>query len=298
MAPEMVFFVQLLITGLVVGAVYALVALGFVLIYKASGVINFAQGELMLAGAYIGLLMVVSLNVPFIPALLLTVVLTALLGAGVERVVLRPFIGEPIISVIMATIGLSVALRGLFNVVFGPTTRVFPQIFPLSAIWVGPVAISPIHLWSLILSVALLAVFTLFFKYSTLGIAMRATADDQTAAMSMGISVKRIFAATWAIAAVVAGLGGVLVGNINGVSFFLTAVGLKVIPVVILGGLDSIPGAILGGFIMGVLENLAGGYLDPLVGGGAKDVAPFVALVLILMVRPYGLFGKEIIERV
>ncbi len=291
-------FLQLLVTGLVVGSIYALVALGFVLIYKASDCINFAQGEFLLVGAYVALWVVTTQNVPFLPAVMLTLCLALALGALVERTVLRPFIGEPIISVIMATIGLASLMRGLTQLIWGTDTMIYPPVFPQEPIYLGEVVISQVYLWSFGLALLLLAIFSLFFKFTTTGIVMRAVADDQQAALSMGISVKKVFAITWAIAALVAAVGGILLGNINGVNSSLAHLGLKVLPVAILGGLDSIPGAILGGFIIGVLENLAGGYLDPIFGGGVKEVVPFVILVIILLVRPYGLFGKEVIERV
>jgi branched-chain amino acid transport system permease protein len=274
------------------------VALGFVLIYKASDCINFAQGEFLLVGAYVALWVVTTQNVPFLPAVMLTLCLALALGALVERTVLRPFIGEPIISVIMATIGLASLMRGLTQLIWGTDTMIYPPVFPQEPIYLGEVVISQVYLWSFGLALLLLAIFSLFFKFTTTGIVMRAVADDQQAALSMGISVKKVFAITWAIAALVAAVGGILLGNINGVNSSLAHLGLKVLPVAILGGLDSIPGAILGGFIIGVLENLAGGYLDPIFGGGVKEVVPFVILVIILLVRPYGLFGKEVIERV
>jgi branched-chain amino acid transport system permease protein len=223
---------------------------------------------------------------------------SAVLGFVIERIVLRPFIGEPVISMIMATIGLSSVLAGIVHIIWGHETRVFPKIFSEQPVNLGEIVIAPVYLWSLLIVVAMLIIFTLFFKYSKLGIAMRATADDQQAAMSMGISVKMIFAVAWAIAAIVSAVGGILLGNINGVNASLSAIGLKVLPVAILGGLDSIPGAIIGGLIIGILESLTGGYLDPLVGGGLKEVMPFVILVFILMFKPYGLFGKKEIERV
>lgn len=294
----MTFFLQIIITGLVVGAVYALVAFGFVLIYKSSDVINFAQGEFLLVGAYVALSLVVFYQVPFLAAVALTLTMCVLLGVVVERLVLRPFIGERVISVIMATLGLSLLMRGIIQMIWGTETRVYPAIFPDAPVRLGEVVVSQVYLWSLGVALVLLAVFTVFFKYSSTGIVMRAAADDQAAAQSMGISVKRIIAITWAIAAVVAAIGGVLLGNINGVNPSLAYIGLMVLPVVILGGLDSVPGAIVGGFTIGFLESLAGGYLDPLFGGGVKEVVPFVVLLVVLMVRPYGLFGKEIIERV
>jgi branched-chain amino acid transport system permease protein len=292
------FLLQLLVNGIVVGALYALIALGFVLIYKASGVLNLAQGEMVLLGAYIGLTLTTGLKVPFLLGLLLSIGVSAVIGMGIERLVVRPFIGEPVISVIMATLGLSFILKSLIHMIWGSELRSFQGYVSNEPIHLGPVVITPIFLYAFIAALVLLGLLTAFFKYSLLGIAMRATADDEQAALSMGISVKRVLSATWAVATMVAAVGGVFLGSIAGVNPLLTSYGLKVLPVAILGGLDSIPGAIIGGFVIGILENLAGGYLDPLFAGGVKDVAPFVILILILLVKPYGLFGKEIIERV
>lgn len=293
----MEFALNLVVNGVVVGALYALIALGFVLIYKATGVINLAQGELVLLGAYIGLLLTGTFRVPFLPALALCLALSALVGIAIERVVLRPFIGEPPISVIMATLGLGLILRATIQMIWGTELRSFQGLFSSQPIVLGPVRIAEVFLWSLVVALVLLALLTAFFRFSLLGIAMRATADDETAALSMGISVKRVLAATWAVAAMVSATGGIFLGNIAGVNPLLTSYGLKVLPVAILGGLDSVPGAIVGGFVIGILENLVGGYFGSRW-PGIQDVAPFAVLVLILLVRPYGLFGKEIIERV
>ena len=288
----------MLINGIVVGSIYGLVALGFVLIYRASGALNMANGEFVIIGPYICLVLMTAYNIPFLIALVLTLVFSAILGLVVERLVVRPIQNAPVISVIMATIGLSSLLAGAVHMIWGHQTRVFPPIFPPTPVKIGGVIITPVYLWSFIVVIALLILFLLFFKFSKMGIAMRAVADDRTAASSMGISVKYVYAATWTISAVVAAIGGVLLGNINGVSPTMSAIGLTVLPVVILGGLDSVLGAIVGGFIIGILQNLAGGYLDPLVGGGLKDVVPFIVVLLILMVKPHGLFGSRGIERV
>jgi branched-chain amino acid transport system permease protein len=201
--------------------------------------------------------------------------------------VLRPLIGEPIISVIMVTFGVASVIRGFLNMTWGSDTRPFPVLFSQQPIHFGPVPVSPVHLWSFVTVMALLAGFSVFFRFSSTGMAMRATADNQQVALS------------WWIASVVSALAGIILGSVRGgVDFSLADLGLKVFPVVILGGLDSIPGAIIGGVLIGVLENLAGGYLDPIMGGGVKEVAPFVALVIILMLRPHGFFGKREIERV
>ncbi len=295
----MMFFAQLVMNGLVVGSIYALVALGFVVIYKASSVLNFAQGEFLMLGAYVCLALMSGMHVPFAAAFLLTLAFSVALGLFLERAVLRPMIGEPVISVIMVTLGLSAILKALVQGVWGTDTRPFPQVFPSEPVHFGPFPVSQGYLWSVACVSVLLILFTIFFKYTREGIAMRAVAFSQQTALSMGIPVKRIFALSWSIAAVVSGVGGILLGAVRGsVDGSLAFFGLKVVPVAILGGLDSVLGAIVGGLTIGVLENLSGGYLDPVFGGGVKEVAPFVVLVLILMVKPYGLFGKVKIERV
>jgi branched-chain amino acid transport system permease protein len=293
------FFLQLVLNGIVIGSIYALVGLGFVIIYKSSSILNFAQGEFLMLGAYVCLAVFTTARVPFVAAFALTLVFSVVLGVLLERVLLRPMIGEPVISVIMLTLGLSSILRAVVQGIWGTDTRPYPDLFPSAPILIGPLPVSQGYLYSVASVFVLLLLFSLFFKYTRSGIAMRATAFSQQVALSMGISVKRIFALAWSIAAVVSAVGGVLLGGIRGgVDGAFALFGLKVIPVVILGGLDSVLGAIVGGLVMGILENLAGGYLDPVFGGGVKEVAPFIALVAILTFKPYGLFGKVKIERV
>jgi len=290
---------QLLINGLVVGTLYGVVAMSFVLIYKATQVVNFAQGELLLIGAWVCWWLLTKYQMPFYLGIPITLVFMFLFGIAIQVVILRPMIGEPIISVIMVTFGVASVIRGFLNMTWGSDTRPFPVLFSQQPIHFGPVPVSPVHLWSFVVVMALLAGFSVFFRFSTTGMAMRATADNQQVALSLGVSVKWIFALSWCIATVVSALAGIILGSVRGgVDFSLADLGLKVFPVVILGGLDSIPGAIIGGVLIGVLENLAGGYLDPILGGGVKEVAPFVALVVILMLRPHGFFGKREIERV
>lgn len=287
-------FIQLTLTGLTNGAVLALAALGFVLIYKSSDVINFAQGEFLLIGAYVIFAMVGQFGLAWPIGMLLTILIAIALGVLVERLVLRPMIGEPIISVIMVTIGLSSVLKAIVSAIWGNVPQAFPPFIPTTPVNLLGATVGADRLWAIAISVLMLGLFSFFFRKSREGIAMRAVADDQTAALSMGISVKKIFAWAWSIAAATAAIGGALVANIVGVSGELAGVGLRVFPVVILGGLDSIPGAIIGGVIIGLLEAYTGGY----IGQGLNQVLPFVVLIIILMVRPYGLFGKEIIERV
>ncbi len=287
-------FIQLTLTGLTNGAILALAALGFVLIYKSSDVINFAQGEFLLIGSYVLFAMIVQFHLHWTIGLILTLLVAVILGVLVERLVLRPLIGEPIISVIMATIGLSSLLRAIVSTIWGNQPRAFPPFIPSKPVHLLGATVGADRLWAIGIAVLMLVLFNLFFTRSKEGIAMRAVADDQQAAMSMGISVKRIFAWAWSIAAATAAIGGALVANIVGVGPELAGFGLRVFPVVILGGLDSIPGAIIGGLIIGLLEAYVGGY----VGMGLNQVISFIVLIVILMVRPYGLFGQEIIERV
>lgn len=234
-------------------------ALGFVIIYKATKVVNFAQGELVMVGAYMCFALTVQFHIPFIAAFFLTLIFSIILGLCIERLALRPLIGEEGISVIMVTIGLSSVLKSLVQLIWGHDLQVFPQVLPTTPIYIAGLPVAPVYIVALILSGLLFGVFTLFFKYSRLGIAMRATAYDQQAAQSMGISVKNIFAMSWCIACVVSSIGGLILGNINGIDPHLGHLGLAVFPAVILGGLDSLAGAALGGLLIGVLENVCDG---------------------------------------
>lgn len=296
MHNEFMFFMQFFLSGLSMGSIYALVALGFVLIYKSTSILNLAQGEFLMVGAYICLSMTIDFGLNFYASFAITMVFSIVLGLAVERLILRPLIGEPIISVIMVTLGLTYVLRGLVIMIWGNDIRQF-NVFPEAPIDLWGVKLSYLYLWSMGISFILLTFFVLFFKYARTGIFMRAVADHQIAAQSMGISVKRVFAISWCIAAVVSSIGGILVGNIAGVGVDLSYIGLKVLPAVIFGGLDSVLGAIIGGLIVGVLEFLSAGYLDPYI-PAINEVFPFIILVLVLMIKPYGLFGTEEIERV
>ncbi|MXX70484.1 MAG: branched-chain amino acid ABC transporter permease, partial [Gemmatimonadetes bacterium] len=276
------------------GMIYALAAAGFVVIYKASDVINFSQGDLLLFGTYLIFFAVAQTGLPWSLGVVVTVLLAVALALAIERLVLRPLIGEPIISMIMVTIGLSSILRAAVNAIWGPAPRSFDSFLPAGDVALGPVILSSGRLLSIPIALAVLAALWLFFRHTRDGIAMRAIADDQQAALSMGISIPRVFGIAWGLAAASAAIGGIMLGNIVGVSPNVASIGLRVFPVVILGGLDSIRGAVIGGAVIGLLEVYTGGY----VGHGLSLVVPYVVLVLVLMVRPYGLFGKEIIERV
>lgn len=291
-------FIQLIVTGIATGGVYGLIALGFVLIFKATGILNLATGAFMTLGAYICLTVLGQFGAPFWVAFLCTLGFAIVMGIVLERIILRPLIGQPIISVVMVTIGLSSILQGLTHVIWSPEYRSFPEIFPPEPLDLGFAIVPSGLLWGFIFAAIGTIIFILIFKLTRTGVAMRATASDQQAALSMGISVRWVFALSWSYGAVAAVIGGIVIGNISGISIYLGDIGLKVLAVIILGGLDSIGGAIVGGLIIGILENLAGLYLDPVFGGGVKDVAPFFILIVIIMIRPYGLFGKKIIERV
>jgi branched-chain amino acid transport system permease protein len=292
-------FTQLLINGLIVGTLYGVVAMCFVLIYKSTQIVNFAQGEFLLIGAWTCWALLVHFELPFYVGFPITLAFMAVFGILLQMVVLRPLIGEPIISVIMVTIGLSMFFQSLISWIFGGYTKAYPQVFATKSINIGGLQIESAYIMSIVVSLVIMVGFYIFFKHSRMGLAMRATAFNQQIAQSLGISVKHVFAAAWAISAVVSALAGVVIGMVNGVSSALSFFGIKVFPVVILGGLDSIIGAIVGGLTIGVLENMAE-FFDSqwLHLGNMYNIAPFYALVIILMIKPYGLFGTKDIERI
>jgi branched-chain amino acid transport system permease protein len=297
MFGELNYLLQLFVSGLSVGSVYAVIGIGFVVIYKATKILNFAHGEILMIAAYFCLVLVESLHLNFLIAFLLTLVFCAMIGLIIERFIFRPMIGEPVFAVVMITLGLSIILRPLTGMVFGFGNVMFPSPFPQKPIVFSNVVISHAHLWTFIISCAVMAIFFLFFKYSKVGIAMRAAAERQIVAFLMGIDVKKIFSLSWAIAAATAGIAGILLANVMVMNLNLSFVAVKVFPAIILGGLDSIVGALIGGLIIGVFETLVGGYLD-LYLSGIKEVSAYILLFIILIVRPYGLFGTEEVERV
>jgi branched-chain amino acid transport system permease protein len=290
------FFLQLLIQGLSVGCLYAIAALGFVMIFKSSSILNFAHGELLAIGAYIFLVLSVWLNLPIYLAFIITFIGSFLLGFVIERFFLRPMIGEALIEVIMLTVGLAAMFKGLLLFIFSGNTYVYPNFLPAGFnIKIGNISISPVYTATFLITILFLIIFGLFFKYSSQGIYMRSVADSQVAALSLGVNVRRVFALSWAIASLVCAMSGIVLGILNGINVHdLSKMGLKVFPVVILGGLESIGGAIIGGLIIGVIETLVSGYFST----SLRDVVAYVVLVIILMIKPYGLFGLVEIERV
>jgi branched-chain amino acid transport system permease protein len=292
----MEFFFQILINGLSIGFLYALAALGFVMIFKSSSVLNFAHGELMAIGAFVFLVLSTWAKLPIWLAFLITLAGSFSLGFIIERFFLRPLIGEALIEVIMLTVGLAIMFKGLMLFIFGGDIHSYIDFLPqtLTFYW-GAIQIPGVYVATFIVGLIFLGLFGFFFKYSSQGIYMRSVADNQPAAMALGVHVRRVFAMSWAIAALVCAMSGIVLGIINGINVHeVSAVGLKVFPVVILGGLDSIGGAILGGLIIGLLETFTGGYIST----SLREIIPYIVLIIILMIKPYGLFGLVEIERV
>lgn len=297
----MSYFFQLVVSGIVVGSIYALSGLGFVLIYKSSRVLNLAHGQLIASGAFITYALTAWVGIPIYVSFFISLVLTFLLAMSVERIFLRRLIGEPIISVIMVTIGLMSILDGIIYLSpFGSENFSFPEFLPQTPVTIGEVSISWTQLVGVITTIILIAGFSWFFKKSTLGISMRAVSDDQMASMSIGISIPRVFGLAWATAGFSAAAAGSIIGNITGLNFdVLNSFGIIVFPVVILGGLDSVFGAVVAGIIMGLIQQFAAGYLDGNWGlHGTADLLPYVILLIILLFKPHGLFGIHEIERV
>ncbi len=297
----MSFFLEVLIGGLLSGVMYSLVALGFVLIYKASGVFNFAQGAMVFFAAltYVGLL---ELGLPWWLAIPATLVVMVLLGLATERIVLRPLVNQPQITLFMATIGLTFFVEGLAQMMWGANVRALDlglQDEPLQ--WLSDqwgMNISKFDLAAAGVAALLVTALALFFSRTRIGRALRAVADDHQAALAVGIPLQQIWGIVWGVAGFVALVAGLLWGARNGVQFALTFVALKALPVLILGGFESIPGAIVGGLIIGATEKVAEVYLGPYVGGGIEGWFPYVLALLFLLVRPEGLFGEKIIRRI
>jgi branched-chain amino acid transport system permease protein len=286
------------VDGALAGALYALVALAFVVVYKASRVINFALGEwIMLAAGLVAVaLHGLGANLPL--ALLLASAGMILFALAWNRVVLRPLVGRPLISLIMVTLGLGAMLRGAITLALGGVPRRIPLPIPTEPVAVGGLILSTEKLVAASVAVGVIAIVTWVFTVSRIGVALRAVADDQQVAMAMGIDLPRYFALTWAAVGVIAVFAGTL-WTIAGVGGFgIVLVGLKVFPIVIIGGLDSIPGTLVGAVVVGVLESLAAGYLDPVVGGGFSTIAAYLVLIAMLCVRPFGLFGRADVARV
>jgi len=284
---------EISLAGLGTGGLYALTGLAFVMIYKATKVVNLAIGDMLMFGAYIFFAFSAGMGLPIWLAIPGALLVSGAFGALIERTLIRPMLGESPISSFMVTVGLSSMLIGLVELVWTADQQRLPEFLPNQPIVVGEAFISPKIFYGFWIAVALIAAVLLLFRFWRGGVALRATASDQAAAYSMGINVPRVFSLSWVAAAMIAGVAGIVVGSIGGISSAMGVFGLSVLVVVIFGGLDSVLGALVGGIIVGLVEALTGFYL----GGEYKILATFSLLVLILMVRPYGLFGTHEIER-
>lgn len=294
----MEFFISLLIIGILQGGLYMMVALGIVVIFKCSGVFNLCQGELMLLGALVAYTFLIILHFPIWLSFLLVIVSSALVGWLVERLVLRPMIGQSIISTVIITLALGMVIRGTSLLSWGATWKTYtPPLLPRGVISWGDMPFTLESIYSFIIAIFLCIFSILFFRYTRLGLLMRATAEDHQVSRGLGISVKQIFYVSWVIAALLASIGGILFSSMSGISLTLPTFGLKCLAVVMVGGLDSIPGAMLAGLMIGVLESLTAGYITPFV-WGIKEVAPFIIMIIVLVIRPEGLFGLKRIERI
>jgi len=298
----MTFFFEVLIGGLLAGVMYSLVALGFVLIYKASGVFNFAQGAMVFFAALTFVGLQEKFGLPFWGAFVLALAAMVVLGILIERIVLRQLVNQPQITLFMATIGLSFFIEGLAQLIWGTNVRrldIGIRDEPIAAVLERfDMAISSFDLTAALVAGVLVTVLAVFFQVTRVGRALRAVADDHQAALAVGIPLKQIWAIVWSVAGFVALVAGLMWGARNGVQFALTFVALKALPVLILGGFESVLGAIVGGLIIGALEKLAEVYLGPHIGGGIEGWFAYVLALLFLLVRPEGLFGEKRIDRV
>jgi branched-chain amino acid transport system permease protein len=296
----MALFLQQVITGLALGFIYGTVALCVVLVYKPTKVLNFAQGQLLIIGAFFCWTCTGGVwHLPAWRAFLLTMIVTGIVGFVISRLVLRPMVGQPILAAIMMTICLLAVLMGGVLVIWGGVPQVYvPPILPKETVLLGTAIVSQQYLWSAGLALLLLGICTFFFQRTKAGLAMRGTSEDHQLAESVGVDVGSVFDQSWIITAIVSGLIGIVLGSIFGVNTIISDIGLKAFAVVLLGGLESIPGAIFGGLILGLAESMACGYIDPLVGGGIREIFAWVVALVVLLFLPYGLFGWRRIERI
>jgi branched-chain amino acid transport system permease protein len=291
---------QLIVSGAAIGCIYALIALGFVLIYKATETVNFAQGDLMMIGGFIGLSAMSVVGMPFALAFVVTIAAMALVGMGTERLVLRPLLGQPAFTVVMITIGLGYLARGVVTMIpyWGTETHTLPVPWKDEVVWIGGegtgLVVSVEHLVIILATIALVALLYVFFRYTRLGIAMQATSQNQLAAFYMGIPVRRVNMLIWGLSSAICGVAGLLLAPITFVHANMGFVGLKAFPAAVVGGFGSIPGALVGGLVIGIVESLAGFYLPE----GFKDIAAYVVVLVMLVVKPNGLFGENLTKKV
>jgi branched-chain amino acid transport system permease protein len=293
-------FLQYVISGFAAGMVYALVAIGFVIILKCSKAFNIAQGHFVMIGGYLGFTFLVTFHLPIWASLLAAIAVAIVMGLLIERLTLRPLVGQPVLAVIMMTIALATVFEGLATLIWGGEYKAYHGVLPNLSLKIGELSIASEMVIGIIVSVVAVVILMLLFRYTKSGLAMRATAEDEQVVQSAGIKVTTVYALSWAIACVVGVIGGIILGGVSGVMIPMANVGLKAFAVVLLGGINSIGGAIVAGIMVGVLENVAAGYLDPLLpaGGGLANVFPFIVIIIVLIFRPHGLFGLVEIERI
>jgi branched-chain amino acid transport system permease protein len=279
--------------------VYALIAIGFVIILKCSKAFNIAQGQFVMIGGYLGFTFLVTFHLPVWASIMAAIAVAIIMGLLIERLTLRPLVGQPVLAVIMMTIALATVLDGLATLIWGGEYKTYHGVLPTITLNIGEISVPPETTIGVIVSIVVVALLMLFFRYTRSGLEMMATAEDEQVVQSAGIKVTTVYALSWAIASVVGVIGGIILGGVSGVMIPLSEIGLKAFAVVLLGGINSIGGAIVAGIIVGVLENVAAGYLDPLLpGGGLASVFPFIIIIIVLIFRPYGLFGLVEIERI
>jgi branched-chain amino acid transport system permease protein len=290
----MSYFLNLLMSGLVIGSLYGLIAMGFAIVYRATGMVNFAVGEVMMLIAYISFNLSQIPQLGFVGLLCTTIPIAMVLGLFIERIFIRPMLGEPMFSRVMVTIGLAVVIRSVVILFWGVEPKAYARPLGDDIIRFGELALYPGQIFSLVVLGVLCILMALFFRHSRIGIAMRATSNNETTALLMGINVKQISAISWLLSSTFAAFAGLAFCLMFSLEPEISQMGLRGFPASILGGLDSVVGGAFGGLVIGVAENMAGGYL----GRGLKEIAGFVLIVLVLMVKPYGLFGQREIERV
>ncbi len=294
----MIDFLNYLVNGILSGLLYALIAMGFVVIYRASKVFNFAQGELVVFGGYMVWWTVLHLGMPLWVGLPIAFAGAAIFGLLIERIFFARLVGESVFSMVMVTIGLLILIRGVVLVLFGPQVRAFPAVFPMAPLIIGDLVISRSFLYGGIMTIIIGLGLSWFFNRTRAGLTMTAVAEDHQVALSMGVSVQRSIAFAWALGAILSTLGAMVHLSGRSINMMSSDIGLAALPVALLAGLESLGGLLLAGVLVGIIQSLASAYLDPLVGGALGSVIPFVIMLLVLLIRPTGMFGWKTIERV
>ena len=291
-------FLELFISGIMLGSLYSLIAIGIVLVYKSTHVVSLAHGGIMALSALFLAIIIKAWGLPLGLSLAIGIAFGALLGYLIDRGAMQPLIGQPLMSAFLVTVAVYEVIYGIFEIVIHGRTASFPPFLPRGLIELGGIGINKMRLASFVIALAVFGGVWVFLRYSKLGLAMRATAEDHRLAQSAGIHVKQIFSHVWVISGIVCVVAGILLGSIMDVHYSLADVAIIALAVALVGGLDSVPGALAGGLLIGVLQNFGGGYIDPIVGGGFADLTAYIVLLFILLIKPYGLFGEVRIERI